>query len=113
MSLDLKVKLAKYIITKDNYPNLPRHLDGEILLEEVKTGGTVVGWLTVGLETLSMIIEMAKDPAKRPDIVVEEGEFKGRWLRSLSADEFARLSGYRKYLDRWKKEGIDFGIPGI
>jgi hypothetical protein len=101
-------RLRKYIITRDRYPNVPSSLDGEILLEEVRdANGNILGWITVSPEALEQILRMRDNPMLRPDVVIAEGRFKGRNLRTLTRDEFEELTGYKKYFDRWRREGIN------
>ena len=85
------------------YPHIPRSLDGEILLEEIRVGDVVVGWITVSKETLTNIIAMRDNPSLRPDQTIV---FKGsqRSLRALAKDEFEEATGYKKYFDRWRME---------
>lgn len=97
----LKQKLAKHIIDKtkpqwrqkkkniDNQEvEIPNHLHNEVLLEEhLDEHGRVKGWVTVSLDALHKIIQDIKDSSK-PDITEES-------------------TGYKKYLEKWRKEGID------
>jgi len=68
MSETLKVKLAKYVISKERYPNIPRYLDGEILLERCEENGVVKGWITITPANLANIVAMRDNPTLRPDI---------------------------------------------
>jgi len=97
----LKAKLIKYIIDKtksewkvkkkniDNQEiEIPDHLHGEILLEEhLDEQGRVKGWITVNVDSLHKIIQDIKDSSK--------------------SDITAKTTEYKKYFDKWKKEGID------
>jgi hypothetical protein len=85
---------------------IPDSLNGEILLEEHVEDGRVKGWITVAPEALAEILSMRDNPALRPDIVIEFGKYKGRNLRMLTRDEFEEATGYKKYFDRWRREGI-------
>jgi hypothetical protein len=105
--MSLADKLKRYIISRDNYPDVPSSLDGEILLEKHVVDGQVLGWITVSLEDLARIIAMRDNPILRPDVAIAEGRFKGRNLRTLTRDEFEELTGYKKYFDRWRREGIN------
>ena len=96
----LKERLAKYIIDKtkpqwkvkkkninNQLVEIPNHLDGEVLLEEhTDEQGRVKGWITVSLDALAKIITDIKDSTKS-DITEES-------------------TGYKKYFDKWRKEGI-------
>jgi len=77
MSEAIKTQLAKYIIDRIKYPHIPNSLDGEILLEE-----TEFGPLTININTFSELL---------PKIKLD----------------FKNEMGYKKYMDKWKKEGID------
>lgn len=105
---ELKKKLKKYIISRKAYPHIPSTLEGEILLEEVKDeSGNILGWITVSPSNLVELINMRDDKSKRPDEIVPEGVIhQGKNLRDLSAEEFEEVSGYKKYFDRWRSEGI-------
>jgi len=104
---ELKTKLKDYIITRAKYPHIHPSLDGEILLEEHRDEiGNLKGVITIRPEELAGILNMRDDPSLRPDIVIEMGKFKGRRLRDLTADEFEENSGHKKYLDRWRADGI-------
>jgi hypothetical protein len=85
---DLKMKLGKYVIDPDRKPehkHIPKTLAGEILLEEVKNErGEILGWITIAPENLANIL--AKIKSKEID---------------------AEASGHKKYLDKFKNEGIN------
>jgi len=119
MSVDLKTKLSKYIIDKSKPEwrvkkpcwdgierEIPDSLNGEVLLEEHTEDGKVKGWITVSVENLANILNMRDNPLLRPDVTVDFGKFKGRRLRDLSAGEFEGLTGYKKYFDKWRGEGV-------
>jgi len=121
MSVDtVKSKLSKYIIDKSKPEwrakrkcwdgverEIPDALNGEILLEVHEENGLVKGYITIKPEDLANIIDMRDNPSKRPDIVVEDGKYKGRRLRDLSPDEFLDYTGHKKYFDKWRREGIN------
>lgn len=87
---------------------IPGSLNGEILLEvDVGEKGRVKGWYSINPDTLQRILKMRDVPVERPDEVILDGKFVGRNLRSLSPAEFEELSGHKKYLDKWRAEGID------
>ena len=92
---DLKVKLAKYVINRAKYPHVPASLDGEILLEEHRENGKLKGVITISAEALACILAMRDDPTKRSER-----------LKGKTKDEFERVIGHKKYLDRWRAEGI-------
>lgn len=97
---DLKAKLAKYVINRAKYPHVPASLDGEILLEEDRDKeGNLKGVITISAKALANVLAMRDDPAKRPER-----------LKGKTKDEFERVTGHKKYLDKWKAEGIDFGV---
>jgi hypothetical protein len=100
-------RLKKYIVNRDMYPDAPSDLDGEILLEEVRDAdGNILGWITISPEALEQVLRVRDDPTLRPDAVIAEGRLKGRNLRTLTRDEFEELTGYKKYFDEWRREGI-------
>jgi hypothetical protein len=86
---------------------IPDSLNGEILLEEHVEDGRVKGWITVSPGALAEVLNMRDNPTLRPDVVIAEGRFKGRNLRTLARGEFEELTGYKKYFDRWRREGIN------
>jgi hypothetical protein len=105
--MSLADKLKRYIISRDKYPDVPSSLDGEILLEEVRdAAGNILGWITVSSEALEQILRMRDNPTLRPNVTIPDGKYKGRNLRTLTRDEFEELMGYKKYFDRWRREGI-------
>jgi len=120
LSEEIKAKLRKYVIDKSKPEwkqkrlcwdgverEIPDTLNGEILLEEHVEDGKVKGWITVHPDALSQILDQAKDPSKRPNITVDlHPKFRGRNLRELSESEFLELTGYSKYLTKWRNEGI-------
>jgi len=94
--------LKQLIINKRNYPNVPRTLDGEIFLDEVKdVSGNTVGILTVSINNFLNL------PDKRE-------EYKGKKLKDLDKLTYNNLiamdpedtMGYHKYFKQWKKQGI-------
>jgi hypothetical protein len=85
---------------------IPDSLNGEILLEEHVEDGKVKGWITVSPEALAEVLNMRDNPTLRPDVVIAEGRFRGRNLRTLTRDEFEEVTGYKRYFDRWRREGI-------
>jgi hypothetical protein len=76
--MSLAVKLSKYIINKDNYPDLPRSLDGEILLEI-----TPYGILSISVDNLTKILNMRDNSSLRPNKIIKEGKYKGRNMQEL------------------------------
>jgi len=56
-------------------------------------------------EVLLKILNIRDDPTLRPD---EEVEFRGkkRRLRELTKDEYEEITGYKKYFDKWRDEGL-------
>jgi hypothetical protein len=85
---------------------IPDFLNGEILLEEHVEDGRVKGWITVSPEALAQILNMRDNPSLRPDAIITEGRYRGRSLRTLTSSEFEELTGYKKYFDRWRREGV-------
>jgi len=77
MSETIKTKLQKYIIDRAKYPNIPSNLDGEILLEQFE-----YGVITIDVESFTELL-----PQIKPD----------------ANDKM----GYKKYIEKWKKEGIN------
>ena len=103
---NLKAKLAKYVINRAKYPHVPASLDGKILLEEHRENGKLKGVITISAETLADILAMRDDALKRPDETVGSGKYKGRKMRTLTKDEYEYLTGHKRYLERWRTEGI-------
>jgi len=59
-------------------------------------------------EKLIDILNQRDDPTLRPNIVLEAPQrYRGLKMRELKASEFEEVTGYRKYLDRWRSEGIN------
>jgi len=58
------------------------------------------------VENLLKILEARDNPDKRPNITVETGKYKGSNLRNLSAEEYEEATGYKRYFDKWRSEGI-------
>jgi len=58
------------------------------------------------VENLLNILEARDNPDKRPSITIETGKYKGSNLRDLSAEEYEEATGYKKYFDKWRSEGI-------
>jgi len=98
---ELKQKLSKYVIDKTKakwkarkksidgrQTEIPYHLSGEILLEEVTDDqGRLKGWITVSIDRLAQILNDIAD-ASKPEVTEES-------------------TGYKKYLKQWRKEGIE------
>jgi len=103
---ELKIKLKEYIINREKYPEVPRTLDGEVILEKVYLNGIFFGVISITFENLAATINMRDDPSLRPDYVIEGTEFAGRHVRDLTASEFEKLTGHRKYFENWRKKGI-------
>lgn len=105
VNVDVRRALAKHIISRETHPHIPSELDGEILLEEHVVEGVVLGYITVSIENLVKILDMRDNASLRANVDVD---FKGvkRNLRDLSASEFEEFTGYKKYLDKWRAEGI-------
>jgi len=61
----------------------------------------------ISAENLVNILNQRDDPSLRPDIVLETPpKYRGRKMRELKPSEFEYVTGYKKYFDRWRKEGI-------
>jgi hypothetical protein len=104
----LRKILDKYVIDKVKYPYIPNTLSGEILLEEHKdASGNILGWITITPDNLANILNMRDNPTSRPNIVIDRGKYKGRNLQTLTKDEFEDVTGHKKYLDKWRAEGIN------
>jgi len=104
--MSLEELLGKYIISSKTYPHLPRSLDGEVFLKDVRDiTGAIIGSATVKLDDLKNIIRMRDNPSLREDITVI---FKGerRRLRELTKEEFEEITGYAKIFKKWREEGI-------
>jgi len=86
MSLPDKVKerLKKYIINPTDYPDIPRSLDGEILLEEFPHG-----WVTISVEGF---VELFKAEFDAGPVVLERIK--------------AKSAGWAKIAQKWIDEGI-------
>jgi len=116
----IKRKLVRYVIDKseDEWKKrrtlcwdgvereIPDSLNGEILLEEVVRAGKVTGWITMTPENLADIISKRDDPLLRLD---EEVDFRGvkKRVRELTKEEYEELVGIKKYLDKFRAEGIE------
>jgi len=51
---------------------------------------------------------MRDDPTLRPDFHIEApSKYAGRNVRELTKDEFEDFTGHKKYLERWRQEGIE------
>jgi hypothetical protein len=116
----IKTLLSKYVIdkTKPEWKikklcwdgierEIPDSLNGEILLEEHIEDGKVKGWITIDPNDLANILNMRDNPSLRPNITIPDGKYKGRNLQTLTKDEFEDITGHKKYLDKWRKEGIN------
>jgi hypothetical protein len=112
--------LSKYVIDKSKpewrvkkmcwdgvVREIPDVLNGEILLEEHVEDGLVKGWVTVTPEDLANILNARDNPMLRPNIIIPFGKHKGRDLRTLTREEFEEVTGYKKYFDKWRAEGIN------
>jgi hypothetical protein len=115
---EVKGKLSKYIIDKskeewkrkrlcwDGDENeIPESLNGEILLEEHIEDGKVKGYITIAPELLVNILNLRDDATIRPDEEVVHNGLNRR-LKELTKDEFEDVTGYKKYFQRWRREGI-------
>jgi len=58
------------------------------------------------VENLLNILEARDNPDKRPSRIIQTGKYKGANLRDLSAEEYEEATGYKKYFDKWRSEGI-------
>jgi hypothetical protein len=86
---------------------IPDSLNGMILLEEHKEDGRVKGWITIDPGDLASILNMRDNPSLRPNVTIEHGRYRGRNLQALNKEEFEDHTGYKRYLDRWRREGIN------
>jgi len=83
-------KLSKYVIDGVKYPKVPRGLDGEILLEEVWVNGFLWGWHTTTVDNfLAQLAEMT-------DLTLAE----------LDRVDPANSKGFRRFMVKWKDEGL-------
>jgi len=105
MSMVDKIKklIEERLISKEKHPHIPRHLDGQILIDEVVVDGVVQGWITITIDDLVKILEMRDNPSKRPDIfhVVAKKNF-----RDLTPSEFEEVTGWKRYFDKLRKLGL-------
>ena len=98
---ELQEKLKSFIIDKKQSKwrqkrinilgqevEIPDWMNGYILLkEDTDDQGRVKGWIVIDLDSFVQIINDIADPNK-PNITEES-------------------TGYKKYLDEWRKKGID------
>jgi len=92
----LKTMLSKYLIDETTFPDIPKSLKGEILLEvAVDENGIVKGWITVKPDAFLQILLQRDNSTLRPDLI-----------KDLTKDEYIEATGWKKYLDKWSKEGI-------
>jgi len=91
MSLQERVKdrLKRYIINPIDHPKIPRSLDGEILLEEVKEDGVVKGWITIPVDEF---VELFKDEFAAGPPVLERIK--------------AKSEAWAKIAKKWQDEGV-------
>jgi len=86
-----------------------------IILEEntplaVDDSGHVIESFSAYISTRNLmnILAQRDDPSKRPDTILEAPpKYRGRRMRELTASEFEEVTGHKKYLDKWRKEGIN------
>jgi len=58
-------------------------------------------------ENLVRILNQMDDPTLRPDLTLEIPlKYRGRKLRELTREEFEEVTGHKKYLEHWRREGI-------
>jgi len=102
---------AKWQVKKPNQDGklveVPDSLNDEILLEEIMSEGRCLGWITTKVESMENLLVKRDDSSKRRDGVSDHKNFIGRNLRSLSPIEYEEVKGHKKYLDKWRAEGID------
>jgi len=97
---DLVTKLAKYIISREAYPEIPPSLDGEILLEEDRTeDGRLRGVISVSVEAFLDLPDVANPGKKRRD----RPRFTYEEMVACDPED---TQGYKKYLDKWRAEGL-------
>jgi hypothetical protein len=97
---EVKVKLAKHYVDKSKPEwnvkklcwdmverSIPEGLNGEILIAEHVEDGKVKGWITVQPDVLADLIT----------------KFKAKTFDPAAM-------GWREILDKWKAEGVDFGV---
>jgi len=59
-------------------------------------------------ENLMNILSQRDDPTLREDVTLDfPPKYRGRKLRELTGSEFEEATGYKKYLQRWRREGIE------
>ncbi len=91
-------KLSKYVIdtNKPEYAHIPKSLEGEVLLEEVKDeNGAIKGWITATLGAVNAIVRARDNPTERDTA-----------MKSMTADQFLEATGWKKYFQKWASEGI-------
>jgi len=61
----------------------------------------------VTVKNLMDILTKRDDPMLRRDIILEvPPRYKGRKMRRLDKEEFEEVTGYKKYFEKWRAEGI-------
>jgi len=64
--------------------------------------------IVITAEDLVSTIRERDEPELRLDLTIEvPTKYRGRKLRDLSKDEFEEYTGHKKYLERWRQEGIE------
>jgi len=69
----------------------------------------VVERLTVCVkaEDLLNLLNQRDQPTLRPDVVLEvPPKYRGKKMRELTKEDFEGVTGYKKYLDKWRGKGI-------
>jgi hypothetical protein len=121
LKMSIKEKLKEHIIDKKvakwnikmvnvdgEEVEVPHTLEGEILLDtDIDETGRVKGWITIPVEGIESIMNRRDNPMLRNDELADNPKFNGRNMRNLSPSEFEELTGHKKWLDKWRKEGIE------
>jgi len=89
-------------------------LEGEIHLEtDYDEQGRIKGWLTIPVEDLEAHLGRRDTPNLRVDKIIGAkeghvpGKFLGQNLRNLSPLEWEEHTGHKRWMDKWRQEGID------
>ena len=111
-----KAKWNRKVINHDGeeIDEFAASLEGEILTGiDYDEQGRIKGWFTFTVEDMETHLERRDNPGLRADKVIGPkeghvpGKYNGRNMRSLTATEHEEHTGHKKWMDKWRQEGIE------